>query len=111
MCKKPYNASLFNISAMSYGALSNRAVVSLNSGAKKGNFFHNTGEGGISHYHLEGGGDLCWQIGTGYFGCRDEHGHFNPELFAEKSAHPNVKLIEIKLSQGAKPGHGGVFQE
>ncbi|KUG11050.1 glutamate synthase [Elizabethkingia miricola] len=109
LCKKPYNASLFNISAMSYGALSNRAVVSLNSGAKKGNFFHNTGEGGISHYHLEGGGDLCWQIGTGYFGCRDDHGHFNPELFAEKSAHPNVKLIEIKLSQGAKPGHGGVL--
>ena len=109
LCKQPYDASIFNISAMSYGALSYRAVIALNKGAKKGGFFHNTGEGGISHYHLEAGGDLCWQIGTGYFGCRDDQGNFNPELFAEKSAHPNVKMVEIKLSQGAKPGHGGVL--
>lgn len=107
-CAKPYSASLFNISAMSFGSLSDRAQISLNRGAKKGNFYHNTGEGGISPYHLEGG-DLCWQIGTGYFGCRDEEGKFNPELFAEKSQIDNVKLIEIKLSQGAKPGHGGVL--
>ena len=107
-CTKPYSASLFNISAMSFGSLSDRAQISLNRGAKKGNFYHNTGEGGISPYHLEGG-DLCWQIGTGYFGCRDEEGKFNPELFAEKSQIDNVKLIEIKLSQGAKPGHGGVL--
>lgn len=107
-CSKPYSASLFNISAMSFGSLSDRAQISLNRGAKKGNFYHNTGEGGISPYHLEGG-DLCWQIGTGYFGCRDEGGKFSPELFAEKSKLDNVKMIEIKLSQGAKPGHGGVL--
>lgn len=107
-CTQPYSASLFNISAMSFGSLSYRAQISLNRGAKKGNFFHNTGEGGISPYHLEGG-DLCWQIGTGYFGCRDEQGKFNPELFRKNSTIPNVKLIEIKLSQGAKPGHGGVL--
>ncbi|RQP13298.1 MAG: FMN-binding glutamate synthase family protein [Chryseobacterium sp.] len=108
-CKQKYHASLFNISAMSYGSLSNRAIVALNTGARKGGFYHNTGEGGISHYHLEGGGDICWQIGTAYFGCRDDNGFFLPELFAEKAAHPNVKMIEIKLSQGAKPGHGGVL--
>lgn len=107
-CTQPYSASLFNISAMSFGSLSDRAQISLNRGAKKGNFYHNTGEGGISPYHLEGG-DLCWQIGTGYFGCRDEEGMFYPELFREKSAIPNVKMIEIKVSQGAKPGHGGVL--
>ncbi len=107
-CSKPYSASLFNISAMSFGSLSDRAQLSLNKGAKKGNFYHNTGEGGISNYHLEGG-DLCWQIGTGYFGCRDEHGKFSPELFAQKASIENVKMIEIKLSQGAKPGHGGVL--
>ncbi len=107
-CSQPYSASLFNISAMSFGSLSDRAQISLNRGAKKGNFFHNTGEGGISPYHMEGG-DLCWQIGTGYFGCRDEEGKFSPELFAEKSRIQNVKMIEIKLSQGAKPGHGGVL--
>jgi len=107
-CTQPYHASLFNISAMSFGALSDRAQISLNRGAKKGNFYHNTGEGGISPYHLEGG-DLCWQIGTGYFGCRDEEGKFNPELFTKYSTLPNVKMIEIKLSQGAKPGHGGVL--
>ncbi len=107
-CTQKYHASLFNISAMSFGSLSDRAQISLNRGAKKGNFYHNTGEGGISPYHLEGG-DLCWQIGTGYFGCRDEDGNFSEELFAEKSKNPCVKMIEIKLSQGAKPGHGGVL--
>ena len=107
-CTKPYNASLLNISAMSFGSLSDRAQMSLNRGAKKGNFYHNTGEGGISPYHLEGG-DLCWQIGTGYFGCRDEQGRFDPVLFAEKSKIDNIKMVEIKLSQGAKPGHGGVL--
>ena len=108
-CTQKYNASLFNISAMSFGSLSDRAQISLNQGAKKGNFYHNTGEGGISPYHLQGGGDLCWQIGTGYFGCRDDHGNFSPELFKENSTVPNVKMIEIKISQGAKPGHGGVL--
>ncbi|WP_426473197.1 FMN-binding glutamate synthase family protein [Chryseobacterium balustinum] len=107
-CTQPYHASLFNISAMSFGALSDRAQISLNKGAKKGNFYHNTGEGGISPHHLEGG-DLCWQIGTGYFGCRDDEGKFNPELFTKYSTLPSVKMIEIKLSQGAKPGHGGVL--
>ncbi len=107
-CSQPYSASLFNISAMSFGSLSDRAQISLNRGAKKGRFYHNTGEGGISPYHMQGG-DLCWQIGTGYFGCRDEQGKFSPELFAEKSRIENVKMIEIKLSQGAKPGHGGVL--
>lgn len=107
-CSQPYVASLFNISAMSFGSLSDRAQISLNRGAKKGQFFHNTGEGGISPYHMEGG-DLCWQIGTGYFGCRDDKGNFSPELFAEKSKIESVKMIEIKLSQGAKPGHGGVL--
>ncbi len=107
-CSQPYMASLFNISAMSFGSLSDRAQISLNRGAKKGQFFHNTGEGGISPYHLEGG-DLCWQIGTGYFGCRDDKGNFSPELFAEKAKIESVKMIEIKLSQGAKPGHGGVL--
>ncbi|WKS94866.1 FMN-binding glutamate synthase family protein [Riemerella columbina] len=107
-CKQPYSASLLNISAMSFGALSDRAQIALNRGAKKGKFFHNTGEGGISPYHLEGG-DLCWQIGTGYFGCRDEHGHFNPALYEKYANLPNVKMVELKLSQGAKPGHGGVL--
>ncbi|MFC6268210.1 FMN-binding glutamate synthase family protein [Frigoriflavimonas asaccharolytica] len=108
-CSQPYHASLFNISAMSFGSLSDRAQVALNKGAKKGGFFHNTGEGGVSPYHLEGGGDLCWQIGTGYFGCRNEQGNFDAELFKKYALLPNVKLIEIKLSQGAKPGHGGVL--
>ncbi len=107
-CTQKYHASLFNISAMSFGSLSDRAQKALNRGAKKGNFYHNTGEGGISPYHLEGG-DLCWQIGTGYFGCRDEDGFFSPEIFAKNAAIPNVKMIEIKVSQGAKPGHGGVL--
>ena len=106
-CKQPYNASLLNISAMSYGALSKNAVLALNGGAKDGNFAHNTGEGGISPYHLEPGGDLIWQVGTGYFGCRKESGGFCEKNFQNKSTHPQVKMIEIKLSQGAKPGHGG----
>src|SRR5690554_6905125 len=108
-CKQPYSASILNISAMSFGALSANAVEALNGGAKIGNFAHNTGEGGLSEYHLKHGGDLIWQIGTGYFGCRDEDGNFSPELYAEKSKHPHVKMIELKLSQGAKPGHGGIL--
>lgn len=108
-CSQPYDASLLNISAMSYGALSKNAILALNKGAKLGGFAHNTGEGGISPYHLEHGGDLIWQIGTGYFGCRDSYGNFDPSLFAEKSSISAVKMIEIKLSQGAKPGHGGIL--
>ncbi|MCZ2223341.1 MAG: FMN-binding glutamate synthase family protein [Chitinophagales bacterium] len=108
-CKQPYSASIFNVSAMSFGSLSAQAVEAMNGGAKLGGFAQNTGEGGISPYHLKHGGDLIWQIGTGYFGCRDEQGNFNPELFAEKSQHPNVKMIELKISQGAKPGHGGIL--
>ncbi|MFQ5329057.1 MAG: FMN-binding glutamate synthase family protein [Thermodesulfobacteriota bacterium] len=108
-CAKPYSASLLNISAMSFGALSKNAVLALNHGAKLGGFAHNTGEGGISCYHLEPGGDLIWQIGTGYFGCRESDGAFSPRLFKEKATHDNVKMIEIKLSQGAKPGHGGIL--
>jgi hypothetical protein len=108
-CKQPYLASLLNVSAMSFGSLSENAVRALNIGAKKGNFYQNTGEGGLTDYHVEGGGDITWQIGTGYFGCRDAQGNFNPEKFSEKANLPNVKMIEIKLSQGAKPGHGGVL--
>jgi glutamate synthase domain-containing protein 2 len=107
-CAHPYAASALNISAMSYGALSKNAIMALNRGAKEGRFFHNTGEGGISPYHLQGG-DLVWQIGTGYFGCRNDDGTFNADLFAEKSANDAVKMIEIKISQGAKPGHGGIL--
>ncbi|MDC7999967.1 FMN-binding glutamate synthase family protein [Aequorivita todarodis] len=107
-CKQPYSASIFNISAMSFGALSKNAVMALNLGAKAGNFFHDTGEGGISEYHLKGG-DLVYEVGTGYFGCRTEDGNFSPEIFKEKAAYPTVKMIEIKISQGAKPGHGGVL--
>lgn len=108
-CSQPYQSSLLNISAMSFGALSCNAIRALNKGAKTGNFAHNTGEGGISKYHLEHGGDLIWQVGTGYFGCRTEKGHFDPELFEEQARQPSVKMIEIKISQGAKPGHGGVL--
>jgi glutamate synthase domain-containing protein 2 len=107
-CSQPYNASLLNISAMSYGALSPTAIQSLNKGAKLGGFYHNTGEGGLSPHHLNGG-DLVWQIGTGYFGCRDENGNFDPILFKKKAELEVVKMIEIKLSQGAKPGHGGIL--
>lgn len=108
-CTQPYSASLLNISAMSYGSLSKNAVLAMNGGAKMGRFAHNTGEGGISPFHLENGGDLIWQVGTGYFGCRDEHGKFSPELYAKNSQIPNVKMIELKISQGAKPGHGGIL--
>lgn len=108
-CKRPYNSAVFNISAMSYGALSKNAIFALSKGAKVGGFYHNTGEGGLSPYHLEGGGDLVWQIGTAYFGCRTKDGDFDPGLFREKAKHEQVKMIELKLSQGAKPGHGGVL--
>ena len=108
-CSQPYDASILNISAMSYGALSKNAILALNGGAKKGNFAHNTGEGGMSPFHLEHGGDLIWQIGTGYFGTRTKDGVFCPDTFEERSAEPAVKMIEIKLSQGAKPGHGGIL--
>lgn len=106
---QPYDASVFNISAMSFGALSANAIRSLNAGAKRGGFYHDTGEGSISPYHREGGGDLVWEIGSGYFGCRDEEGRFNEERFVANARDPQVKMIEIKLSQGAKPGHGGVL--
>ena len=108
-CAKPYMASLFNVSAMSYGSLSKNAILALNAGAKQGGFFHNTGEGGLSPYHLEPGGDVVWNIGTGYFSCRDEHGNFSREHFTVRSQYENVKMIEIKFSQGAKPGHGGIL--
>lgn len=108
-CTQPYSASLLNISAMSYGSLSNHAILALNKGAKLGRFAHNTGEGGISPYHLEPGGDLIWQVGTGYFGCRTLDGRFDPEKFTVNATLPQVKMIEIKLSQGAKPGHGGIL--
>ncbi|MFA5619775.1 MAG: FMN-binding glutamate synthase family protein [Weeksellaceae bacterium] len=108
-CKQPYSSSILNISAMSFGSLSGNAVEAMNAGAKIGNFAQNTGEGGISDYHLKHGGDLIWQIGTGYFGCRNEDGTFNPELYSKKSQLPSVKMIELKISQGAKPGHGGIL--
>lgn len=108
-CRQPYDASLYNISAMSFGALSGNAILALNKGAKKGGFAHDTGEGGISRYHYEGGGDLIYQVASGYFGCRDDNGSFSPEKYARIAAHPQIKMIEIKLSQGAKPGHGGML--
>ncbi len=108
-CQQPYSASLLNISAMSYGSLSKNAVLALNGGAKDGGFAHNTGEGSISPYHLEPGGDLIWQIGTGYFGCRTPDGDFNDEAFRKNANRPEVKMIEIKVSQGAKPAHGGIL--
>ncbi len=108
-CAKPYDASLYNVSAMSFGSLSGAAVRALNGGAARGGFYHNTGEGGISPYHLEPGGDLVWQIGTGYFGCRTDDGRFDADKFAAKATLDAVKMIEIKLSQGAKPGHGGIL--
>ena len=107
-CKQPYTASLYNISAMSFGSLSQNAVIALNQGAKMGGFYQNTGEGGLAPYHLQGG-DLVWQIGTGYFGCRNLDGTFSPENFKINALRPEVKMIELKLSQGAKPGHGGVL--
>lgn len=108
-CRQPYHASRINISAMSFGALSPNAVHALNAGAKLGGFAHNTGEGGLSPYHLAGGGDIIWQIGTGYFGCRIEDGNFDPEKFEKTANLDAVKMVEIKLSQGAKPAHGGVL--
>ncbi|ORJ60637.1 FMN-binding glutamate synthase family protein [Geothermobacter hydrogeniphilus] len=108
-CGRPYSASIFNISAMSFGSLSANAILALNKGARKGNFYHTTGEGAISRYHRQPGGNLVWQIGSGYFGCRAADGSFDPGLFAETAADDQVKMIEIKLSQGAKPGHGGIL--
>ena len=108
-CTQPYEASVLNVSAMSFGSLSKNAIRALNGGAKIGDFAHNTGEGGISSYHIENGGDLVYQIGTGYFGSRNNDGDFSPEAFSEKTIVENVKMIELKLSQGAKPGHGGIL--
>ncbi len=108
-CAQPYDIALLNVSAMSFGALSGNAIEALNGGAARGGFAHDTGEGGISPYHLKHGGDLIWEIGSGYFGCRDAGGHFDATLFEEKAALPTVKAISIKLSQGAKPGLGGVL--
>ncbi len=108
-CRQPYSASIFNISAMSFGALSANAIRALNKGAKLGGFAHDTGEGSISSYHREHGGDLIWEIGSGYFGCRDENGAFDPERFAEQASDPQVRMIELKISQGAKPGKGGIL--
>jgi len=108
-CKQPYNASLYNISAMSFGSLSANAILALNTGARMGGFAHDTGEGGISRYHRRGGGDLIYQVASGYFGCRNDDGSFSPEKFVELAADPQIKMIELKLSQGAKPGHGGML--
>ena len=109
LCSQLYSASVLNISALSFGSLSANAIRSLNKGAELGGFAHDTGEGGVSRHHREHGGDLIWEIGSGYFGCRNSDGTFSPEKFAETAALPQVKMIEIKLSQGAKPGHGGVL--
>jgi glutamate synthase domain-containing protein 2 len=108
-CAKPYSASIYNISAMSFGSLSANAILALNKGAAMGGFAHDTGEGGISRYHRDGGGDLIYEIGSGYFGCRNPDGSFSPEKFADQAARDQIKMIELKLSQGAKPGHGGVL--
>jgi glutamate synthase domain-containing protein 2 len=108
-CAKPYSASIFNISAMSFGSLSANAIRALNKGAAMGGFYHDTGEGSISPYHREFGGDIVWEVASGYFGCRDGNGRFDPVRFAEQARTDQVKMIEIKLSQGAKPGHGGVL--
>ena len=109
LCAQPYDASVFNISAMSFGSLSANAIRALNTGAKLGGFAHDTGEGGYSPYHRAGGGDIIWELGSGYFGCRDGKGGFDPDKFAAAAANPQIKMIEIKISQGAKPGHGGVL--
>ena len=108
-CTQPYSASVFNISALSFGSLSANAILALNKGAQMGGFAHDTGEGSISAHHRSHGGDLIWEIGSGYFGCRNDDGTFNAERFAANAVDPQVKLIEIKLSQGAKPGHGGIL--
>jgi len=108
-CAQPYSGSVFNISAMSFGSLSANAIRALNKGAAMGGFAHDTGEGGFSPYHRENGGDIIWELGSGYFGCRTETGAFDPERFAAQAENPQIKMIEIKLSQGAKPGHGGIL--
>ena len=108
-CAQPYSASVFNISAMSFGALSAHAILALNEGARRGGFYHDTGEGSISRWHRQNGGDLVWEIGSGYFGCRDAQGRFDLERFRANAADPQVRMIEIKLSQGAKPGQGGIL--
>ncbi len=108
-CSQPYQMSVFNISAMSFGALSANAILALNQGAKRGGFAHDTGEGSISAHHRLHGGDLVWEVGSGYFGCRNEDGTFNADKFSTNAKDPQVKMIELKLSQGAKPGHGGVL--
>ena len=108
-CEQPYSSSLLNISAMSFGALSANAIRALNKGARLGGFAHDTGEGSISSYHREHGGDLIWEIGSGYFGCRTSEGRFDPQRFAAQASNPQVKMVEVKLSQGAKPGHGGML--
>ena len=109
LCTQPYHASVFNISAMSFGSLSANAILALNAGAKRGGFAHDTGEGSISAHHRQHGGDLIWEIGSGYFGCRNNDGSFNAERFSANACDPQVKMVEIKLSQGAKPGHGGIL--
>ncbi len=108
-CTQPYSASVFNISAMSFGAISPNAIRALNEGARRGGFYHDTGEGSLSAYHRENGGDICWELGSGYFGACESAGIFSEARFVEKALLPQVKMIEIKLSQGAKPGHGGVL--
>jgi glutamate synthase domain-containing protein 2 len=108
-CSKPYSASIFNISAMSFGSLSSNAVLALNAGAKKGNFAHDTGEGGYGPYHQRNGGDIIWEVGSGYFSCRNNDGTFNPDKFQALAHKDQVKMVELKLSQGAKPGHGGML--
>jgi glutamate synthase domain-containing protein 2 len=108
-CIRPYSASVFNISAMSFGALSPNAVRALNAGARNGSFAHDTGEGGVSPYHREMGGDIIWEVGSGYFGCRNRDGSFNPDEFARIAGDDQIKMVELKISQGAKPGHGGVL--
>ncbi|MFI9103325.1 FMN-binding glutamate synthase family protein [Streptomyces fildesensis] len=108
-CKQPYDMALLNVSAMSFGSLSSNAILALNTGAALGGFAHDTGEGGLSEYHLRPGGDLVWEIGTGYFGCRTDQGGFDPAMFADKAAHEQVRCVSLKLSQGAKPGIGGVL--
>ena len=108
-CSQPYGAALLNVSAMSFGSLGANAIEALNLGAKLGNFYQDTGEGGFSPYHAKHGGDIVWEIGSGYFGCRDGTGRFDPERFRDRAQDDQVKMVEIKLSQGAKPGHGGVL--
>ncbi len=105
-CAKPYDMALLNVSAMSFGALSANALRALNAGAARGGFAHDTGEGGLTSYHLENGGDLIWELGSGYFGARTKDGDFDPRMFADKASHEQVKCVSLKLSQGAKPGIG-----